>query len=47
MTYAKEMYGKINDFLSWINPEITSSLKKESLDCVCEEIDNAERIMKQ
>jgi len=47
MTYAKEMYGKINDFLSWINPEITSSLKKESLDCVCEEIDKAERIMKQ
>lgn len=47
MTYAKEMYGKITDFLSWINPEITSSLKKESLDCVCEEIDKTELIMKQ
>lgn len=47
MTYAKEMYGKITDFLSWINPEITSSLKKESLDSVCEEIDKAELIMKQ
>lgn len=41
------MYGKINDFLSWINPEIMSSLKKESLDCVGEEIDKAELIMKQ
>ena len=47
MTYAKEMYAKIKDFLSWINPEIISSLKKESLDSVCKEIDEAELIMKQ
>ena len=47
MTYAKEMYAKIKDFLSWINPEIISSLKKESLDSVCTEIDEAELIIKQ
>ena len=46
MTYAKEMYGKINDFLSWINPNIMASLKSESLDNVCKEIDKAEQIMK-
>lgn len=47
MTYAKEMYSKIKDFLSWINPEIINSLKKESLDSVCKEIDEAELIIKQ
>lgn len=46
MTYAKEMYGKINDFLSWINPDIMVSLKSESLDNVCREIGRAEQIMK-
>ncbi len=46
MTYAKEMYGKINDFLSWINPDIMVSLKSESLDNVCREIGMAEQIMK-
>lgn len=46
MTYAKEMYGKINDFLSWINPDIMISLKSESLDNVCREIGRAEQIMK-
>lgn len=46
MTYAKEMYGKINDFLSWINPDIMVSLKGESLDNVCREIGRAEQIMK-
>lgn len=46
MTYAKEMYGKINDFLSWINPNIMVSLKNESLDNVCKEIDLAEQIMR-
>ena len=47
MTYAKEMYTKIKDFLSWINPEIISSLKQESLDSVYKEIDEAELIIKQ
>ena len=46
MTYAKEMYGKINDFLSWINPDMMVSLKSESLDNVCREIGRAEQIMK-
>lgn len=46
MTYAKEMYGKINDFLSWINPDIMVSLKSESLDNVCREIGRAEQIIK-
>lgn len=46
MTYAKEMYTKIKDFLSWINPEIISSLKQESLDSVYKEIDEAELIIK-
>ena len=46
MTYAKEMYNKINDFLSWINPNIMVSLKNESLDNVCKEIGRAEQIMK-
>lgn len=46
MTYAKEMYGKINDFLSWINPDIMVSLKSESMDNVCREIGRAEQIMK-
>lgn len=46
MTYAKEMYTKIKDFLSWINPEIISSLKQESLDSVCKEIDEAGLIIK-
>lgn len=46
MTYAKEMYGKINDFLSWINPDIMVSLKSESLDNVCREIGRTEQIMK-
>ena len=46
MTYVKEMYAKINDFLSWINPEIMVSLRNESLDSVCLEIDKTEEIMK-
>ena len=46
MTHAKEMYGKINDFLSWINPDIMVSLKSESLDNVCREIGRTEQIMK-
>lgn len=46
MTYAKEMYTKIKDFLSWINPEIISSLKQESLDSVYKEIDEAGLIIK-
>lgn len=46
MAYAKDMYGKISDFLSWINPEIMASLKNESLDSVGCEIAKTEAIMR-
>lgn len=46
MSYVKDMYAKISDFLSWINPEILSALRSESLDCVAEEIGRTEEIIK-
>ena len=45
MTYVKEMYSMINDFLHWINPDIMVSLKNESMDNVSAEITKAERII--
>lgn len=45
MTYAKDMYAKISDFLSWINPKIMTSLQNEALDNVDNEIAKAEAIM--
>lgn len=45
MTYAKDMYAKISNFLSWISPEIMISLKNESLDNVCKEIDKTDNIL--
>lgn len=45
MTYAKDMYAKISDFLSWINPEIMVSLQNEALDNVGNEIAKTEAIM--
>lgn len=45
MTYAREMYVMIRDFLNWIDPQIVTSLCKERLDHVEAEIKKAEKIM--
>jgi hypothetical protein len=46
MAYVKVLYGKICDFLGWINPDIMVSLEMESLDSVCSEISKTEAIIK-
>ena len=45
MAYAKSQYKTICDFLSWIDPEIITSLEKEDLNHVLSEIADAEAIM--
>ena len=45
MSYVKEMYFKICNFLCWIDLDIMVSLKNESLDSVCAEIAKAESVI--
>ena len=45
LTYVKEMYDMICDFMSWINPNIILTLREESLDKVRYEIDATEAIL--
>ena len=46
MSYAKDMYIKIVDFLSWIDPDIIKEMQIESMDHVLSEISNMEVIIK-
>ena len=46
LTYAKEMYNLLKDFLNWIDPQIVVSLSNEKLDSVDTEINKTTRIMK-
>lgn len=45
MTYSKEMYRSICDFLSWIDDGIMRTLGDKGLDRVQEEIDKAEKLI--
>lgn len=47
MTYVNDMYAMITDFLTWINPNIMDSMKKEKLDNVQTEIAITEKIMRK
>ena len=45
LTYVKQMYVMISDFLSWINPNIIPTMAQEALDEVQVEIAKTEAIM--
>ena len=45
-SYAKEMYSLIEEFLSWIDPNILKELQTEQLDKICDEIKNIDTIIK-
>lgn len=45
MGYAKDMYARIVDFLSWIDPDILKDMKLGNLDSVEEVIKENERII--
>jgi len=45
MTYVKQMYVLISDFLTWINPNIIPTMTQEALDNVQAEIAKTEAIM--
>lgn len=46
MSYAKGLYQKIVDFLSWIDPNIMKEIQNENMDHVLEEISNMETNIK-
>lgn len=46
MSYAKGLYIKIVDFLSWIDPNIMKEIQNENMDHVLEEISNMEANIK-
>ena len=45
MTYVKQMYVLINDFFTWINPNIIPTMAQEALDNVQSEIAKAEALI--
>ena len=45
MTYVKQMYVLISDFLTWINPNIIPTMAQEALDNVQTEIAKTEAII--